>query len=96
MMREDVMTEYLHRHAATDMDLAEPTLEEIFADNVTRLLMARDGVRERDLRATLRRVGQARAKGPAPRFSGPMSALETIYAVSVNTGRDARVQKLEA
>lgn len=40
---------------------AEPTVEDMLADPIVRLVMQRDGVEEADLRLTLRRLARARA-----------------------------------
>ncbi len=42
----------------TDL-LGEPTLEEIFAEPIVRLIMKRDGVKDTDLRGEINRVQQA-------------------------------------
>ena len=42
----------------TDL-LGEPTLEEIFAEPIVRLIMRRDGVEDADLREQINRVQQS-------------------------------------
>ncbi len=44
---------------------AEPTLEEALADPIVRLVMARDGVRDADLRRVIDRVGGGRTRARA-------------------------------
>ncbi|MFZ4541868.1 MAG: hypothetical protein ACOYNL_08710 [Rickettsiales bacterium] len=39
--------------------LGEPTLDEVFADPIIRLIMKRDGVEEHDMRGTIDRVRNA-------------------------------------
>jgi hypothetical protein len=51
------------------MQPTQPTLDEMLADPMVRLVMRRDGVDESCLRALLRRVRDQRAAAPGPRFS---------------------------
>ena len=49
--------------AAKTWTLDEPTIEEILSDPIVQLLMRRDGVDRQDLRARLRAIGAAAARG---------------------------------
>lgn len=46
--------------ALSDIELiGEPTLDELLAEPIVRLIMSRDGVEERDMRGAIERVKQA-------------------------------------
>jgi len=68
------MPEGWHDQATGNRRDTEPSLDELFWDGAVQLLMRSDGVRERDVRALLRGVSDARAAasdGTRGRRAGP-------------------------
>ncbi|SMF76077.1 hypothetical protein SAMN06265365_13215 [Tistlia consotensis] len=60
------------------MTMQEATLEEMLADPLVRLVMARDGVEEAELRGIVQRV--ARARAGRPRRDGAARSLADAAA----------------
>ncbi|SMF76074.1 hypothetical protein SAMN06265365_13214 [Tistlia consotensis] len=55
--------------------LQEPTVEDMLADPIVKLVMSRDGVQEEELRRIFRRSARARAeRGPTRPGSGDTAA----------------------
>lgn len=54
---------------------AEPTVDDMLADPIVRLVMQRDGVEEAELRRTLRRLAAARA-GIRPDAWSPTTGVD--------------------